>query len=136
MSDVLAQLHDHYKQLMLNKLLERKDIACKTTYHPREQIATVFSSFKEILKFTNNTITLYKLHQAINIANFIIHRRGKFALEICKWNCMPTIKKTWVGFKHFFRETHSKLWETTDLIIKDAGMCHAYMVSDVVAEVQ
>ena len=41
---VLAHLQEKYGQLMPHELLERKDIAKKTTYHPQDPIITVFSA--------------------------------------------------------------------------------------------
>ena len=62
----------------------------------------------------------------------IIYRIRKFGLEICKWNRMKKVQKTWVGFEQFFWMEHRKLRETTDLTVQDAGMHHANMVRNVV----
>ena len=43
---VLTYLQDNYGQLMPHELLERDDIAKKTTYNMRNPIATVFSTVK------------------------------------------------------------------------------------------
>ena len=91
---------------MPHKLLERKYIVNKTTYHPRYLITTVLSDVEEIIEFSNITNTSYTQHQAVNIAYCIIHRTVKFGLLISKWNFMPTVQKTWVGFKQFFQKMH------------------------------
>ena len=59
-----------------------------------------------------------------------------FELEIHEWNCMPTVQKTWVGFKQFFWTAHRELQETTDLTVQYFGMHHANMVRNVVAGLQ
>ena len=41
-ADVRVQLQENYGQLMLHKLLERRHIVKKMTYHFQEPIATVF----------------------------------------------------------------------------------------------
>ena len=46
MSDVLTQLQDNYGRLMPYELLKREEIVKKTTYHPREPTATLFSDVK------------------------------------------------------------------------------------------
>ena len=45
-SDVLNHPQDNYVQLMPHELLECEEIFKKTTYHPRDPIATVFYSVK------------------------------------------------------------------------------------------
>ena len=86
---------------MPRELLERKDIVKKTTYHPQDPIASIFSAFEELLRFAEITRTSYTKHQAVNIIYVITQRIGKRGLEICKWNCMSTIQNMWVGFKQF-----------------------------------
>ena len=109
---------------MPQKLIDCKDIVMKKNWNPHEPIATIFHAVKELLDFINITVTLYKQHQAVNIAYVIIHRTG------------PTVQKTLVGFKHFFRTAYLKLRETAYLAMQDAGMHHANMVRDVVAVLQ
>ena len=46
MADVLAHLHENYRQIMPHKLLKRKGMANKTIYHPHEPIASIFSIVK------------------------------------------------------------------------------------------
>ena len=75
-------------------------------------------------------------HQYLNISYVIIQRTGKFGLDICKWECMPPVQKTWVGFKQYFWASHRKLRDTTDLTVQDKGMHHANMVHNVVAGLQ
>ena len=70
---------------------------------------TVFSAVKELLNFSDITKPLYTHHQADNIAYIIMNRIGKFASAIREWDCIPTVQKTWVGFKQFFRMAHHKL---------------------------
>ena len=132
-ADVITHPQEKYGQLIPHELLERKDIIKTVTYHPQEPITAVFSAVKELLKFSNITGTSCKKHQALKITYVIIHRTGKFGLEISKWNCMLKSQKTWVWFKHFFRTAHQELRETTDLTVQDSGMNHANMVRDVVA---
>ena len=98
---VLTHIQDNYGQLMPHKLLEWEEIFKKTIYNPRDPIATVFSAVEELLEFANTTGTSYTLIQAFKISYVILHRAGKFGLEICKWNCIPEIQKTRVRFKQF-----------------------------------
>ena len=118
---------------MLHEILERKDIIQKTTHHPRELIAEIFYAVGELLRLSEITVTSYTQHQAINIYYVIIHRTGKFVLEIRDWNRMRTIQKTWVGFKQFFHTEHCKLLETKDLTVQYVLMNHANVVSDVIS---
>ena len=133
---VLTHLQDNYGHLMPHELLEREDIVKKTIYNPRNPIATMFSSVKELPKFSDITGTSYTQLQAVNIAYVIIHRTGKFGLSICEWNRMPEIQKTWVQFKQFFWTSHQELRKTYDLTVEYTGMHHANMVSYVVAGLQ
>ena len=100
---VLMHLQDNCGQLMPHDLLEREDIVKKTINNPRDPIAAVFSTVKELLKFDDITGTSYTQIQAVNIAYIILHRLGKFGLAIRKWNLMPAVQKTWVRFKQFSR---------------------------------
>ena len=109
MEEVLTHLQDNYGQLMPHELLEREDIVKKTTYNPQDPIATMFSAVKELLEFSNITGMLYTQIQAVNISYVIVHRTGNFGPEICEWNRMPTIQKTWVRFKQFFLTAHQEL---------------------------
>ena len=45
-ADVLTHLQYNYSQLMPHELLECKEIFKKTTYHPQDLIATLFSVAK------------------------------------------------------------------------------------------
>ena len=128
---------------MPHELLEREDIVKKVIYNPRDPIATVFSAVKELLEFANITGSSYTKFRAINIGYVILRRTGKFRLEICEWNRMPEVQKTWVFLTVFpdvsqqsFRTSHTELRETSDLTFEGAGMYHANMVLDVVAGVQ
>ena len=89
---------------MTRELLKRHGIVKKTTYHPRYPIATIFSTVKELLQFYEITGTLNTHLQSVNIAYVIIHRTGKFGLDICGWNIMTTSQKTWVKFKQLFSD--------------------------------
>ena len=42
----------------------------------------------------------------------------------------------WVGFKQFFRTTHSELRDKTDMTVQDEGMHHVNIVCSVVAGLQ
>ena len=114
---VLTHLQDNYGQLIPHNLLEREDIVKKTIYNPRNPITTVFSAVKELLDFTYIKGSSYTKLQAVNIAYAILHQTGNFGLAIHDWNRMPTIQKTWVQFKQFFRKSHRELKETSDLTI-------------------
>ena len=109
-------------------LLEQEDIVKKNIYNPRDPIATVFFTVEELLKFADITMTSYTQLQAFNIAYVILHQRGKFRLDICEWNCMPAVQKTWA---HFFCTSNKELRETSNLTVEDAGMHHANMVRDI-----
>ena len=100
MADVLIHLQETYSQLMPLKILNRKDISKKTTYNPRDSIATIFSSVEEIFEFANITGTAHTQHQSVNIAYVITHRTGYFRLDICKRNHMSTVQK--LGSNSFF----------------------------------
>ena len=132
-ASVLTHLQENYGHLMPHKLLEREDIVNKTINNPRNPITNVFSAFEELLKFINITRTSYTQLQVVNISYVILHRTGKFELEVSKWNFMPTIKKMWVCFKPFFLMSHRELREMSDVTVENAEMHHANMVSDVVA---
>ena len=56
---ILTHLQDNCGQLMPHVLLEWEEILKKTIYNPRKPIATVFSTVKELLEFTDITGTLY-----------------------------------------------------------------------------
>ena len=133
---ILMNLQENYDQLMPHELLERENIVKKTIYNPHDLIATVFSVVKELLEFTNITRTSYTQFQAINIAYVILHRMGKFGLEICKCNRIPEVQKTWVRFKQFFWTSHRDLIETSDITVEEAGIYHANVVCDVVSGLQ
>ena len=87
---------------MPHDLLEQEDIVKKIIYNPCNPITTMFSAVEQLLKFSNITVTSDTQLQEVNIAYFILHRTGKFGLEICKFNRMPKINKTRVQFKQFF----------------------------------
>ena len=108
----------------------------KNVYSPRDLIATVLSSFKELLEFSDITGTSYTQFQAINIAYIILHRTGKFGLAIFEWNRIPAVQKMWVCFKQFSRTSHRELRETSNLTVEYVGMHHANMVRNVVAGLQ
>ena len=72
----------------------------------------------------------------MNIAYLIIHKKGKFELEIHKWNCMTTVQRTWFRFKPFFWKSRQELQETSNLNVEDAEMHHANMVRNLVAGLQ
>ena len=132
-ADVLTHFQDNYGQLMPHKILEHEYIIKNMTYNHWDPIETILSAVKELFEFANITGTPYTQLQAVNIAYMIIHRTGKFGLEIHVWNCMPTIQKTWVWFKYTFCTAHRELQETSDHTIEDAGMHHTNMVHDAVA---
>ena len=132
----LRYLQDNYRESMTHEIIEREDIVKKTTYHTQDLIVTVFPTIKELLDFSDITGISYMQQQAVNIAYMIIHGTSKFVLEIHKWNRMPKIQKTWVGFKQFFWTAHRKLWETTKLTVQVVGMHHTNMVRNVVAGLQ
>ena len=100
--EMLTHLQNNYGQFMTHKLLERKRIVKKTTYHPQDPIASVLSADEELLKFADITRTSYTQDQVVNISYVILHRTVKFGLAICKWNHTTTVQKTWVKFKLFF----------------------------------
>ena len=52
---LLTHLQDKYSQLMPHELLEWEGIVKKTICIPRNLIATMFSSVKELLKFSDIT---------------------------------------------------------------------------------
>ena len=52
-ADVINHLQETFGQLMPHKLFERKEIVKKTTYHPQDRIAIVFSAVKELPEFTD-----------------------------------------------------------------------------------
>ena len=135
-ANMLTHLQENYEQLMPPELCERNDIFKKMIYHPRDLIATVLSSVKEILEFSDITGTSYTHLQAVNTAYAIIHRTGKFRLEIHEWNCTKTVQNTWVGFKQYFWTAHRELRKTSDLTVEDAGMHHSKMVRNVIAGLQ
>ena len=68
----------------------------------------------------------------MNIAYVIIHRTGKFGLDIKNWICMSTFQKTWVGFKQLFLTAHQELRETTYINVKYVGINHTNMVRNVI----
>ena len=102
LADMITHLQENYGQLMPCKLLERKDIVKKMTYHPQEPITSIFSAVKEFIKFSNITGTCYTKLQAVNIAYMIIQSTCKYGTAICEWDHMSTVQKTWVRFKNFF----------------------------------
>ena len=59
---------------MPHKLVKRKNIINKTTYHPQEPITNVFYSAKELLEFFDIIGMSYMQNQATSIAYVIIHR--------------------------------------------------------------
>ena len=134
--EVLIHLQENYGQLISYKLIEHNDIVKKTTYHFWYPIATVFSVIEELLEFAKIIVTSYTQIQAVNISYIIIHRTGKFGLDICKWNHMTTVQKMWVVFKHFFMMEHRELRKTSGITIEDAGMHHANMLRNVVTGLQ
>ena len=71
--------------------------------------------------------------QSVHIAYTIINSTGNFELVIRKWNLMPTVQKTWLGFKQFFWTAYHEFREITDLTVQDAGMHYAKRVCNVVA---
>ena len=79
---------------MPQDLIERKYIVKKTTYHPWDPTATVFSAVEEFLKFVDINGTSYTQEQAVNIAYMIIHRTGNIGSAIRKWNSMKTVQRT------------------------------------------
>ena len=83
---------------MTHELLKRKDMVKKTVYHPREPTVYVFFIIEELLDLAVISGTSYTQNQVINIASVIIQSTGKFSLVIRKWNSMPIVQKTWVGF--------------------------------------
>ena len=85
------------------KLLERKYIINKVSYHPCKMLVAIFSAVEELLKSAYITGTLYTQNQAVNIACVIIQSTGKFVLAICEWNYIPIVQNKWVGFKQFFK---------------------------------
>ena len=101
MVDVIRHLKEKYGKIITQELFEYKDTTKKTSYHTRKPIATVFFAVEELLEFANITRIWYTQHQAFSIDFMIIHSTGKFTLSINEWNCIPTIQKTWVGFKLF-----------------------------------
>ena len=135
-ADVLTHLQDNYGQLLSQELLERTEIFKKTSYHPHEPIASVFSTFKELLEFADIGGISYTQHHSANITYVVIHSTVKFSLSIHKYNFMPTVQKMWFGFKLFFRTAHRELQDTTYFTVQDVGMHHANMVCDVVSELQ
>ena len=96
-------------------------------------MATVFYAVEELLDLSDILGTSYTQIQAVNTAYVIIHRTGKFELEIHEWNRMTAKQKTWVQFKQFFQTSHWELRETSDITVEDAGMHHANMVHNVVS---
>ena len=92
--DVLTHLQEKHSQLMIHKILGRKDIVKKMTYHSQEPIATVLFTVKEFLGFDYITGKLYTQLQAMNILYVIIHRTGKFELAVNEWNHMTKVQKT------------------------------------------
>ena len=121
---------------MTHELLEREDIAKKTIYNPREPIATVLYAVKELLELDDITGTSYTQLYAVSINYVILHRMGKFGPEIREWNRMLEIKKTWVQFKQNLQTSHGELRETSNITVEDAGIHHANMVRNIVAEIQ
>ena len=129
---MLTHLQNNYGQFMTHKLLERKRIVKKTTYHPQDPIASVLSADEELLKFADITGMLYTQPQAVNITYVIIHRTDKFGLAIREWSCTKIVQKTWVRFKHCFWMAHWELRETSESTIEDAVMHNMKMVRNVV----
>ena len=128
----LMYLQDNYRESMTHEILEREDIVKKKTYHTQDLIVTVFPTIKELLNFSDVTGISYLQQQDVNIAYMIIHKTGKFVLEIREWNaCLQYKRRGWVS--RIFLTAHQKLWETTYLNVKDAQMHHANTVRNVVA---
>ena len=69
---------------MPHEFLEREDIVKKKIYNPCDPIASVLSSFEELLEFADITRASYTQLQAVNIAYVILHQTGKSRLEICE----------------------------------------------------
>ena len=101
-AEVIIHLQEKYSQLIPHGILKREDILNNMMYDPQYLIATVFYAVKELLDIVDITVTTYTQHQAVNISYTIIQRKVKFGLAIRKWDHMPTVQKTWVGFKQFF----------------------------------
>ena len=59
MVELLTHSQDNYGQLMPHELLEQEDIVRKMIYNSRELIATMFSSVKELLEFSDINVTSY-----------------------------------------------------------------------------
>ena len=55
--DVFTRLQDNYSQLMPHEIFENEGIFNKMMYHPRDPIANVFSTVKELLEFAEITKT-------------------------------------------------------------------------------
>ena len=106
LAGVLTYLQNNYGQLMPHDLLEREDIVKNTIYNPHNLMATVFYAVEELLDLSDILGTSYTQIQAVNTAYVIIHRTGKFELEIHEWNRMTAKQKTWVQFKQFFQTSH------------------------------
>ena len=51
----------------------------------------MFFALEELLEFSDITGTLYTELQAVNTAYTILHKTGKFRLEICEWNRITEI---------------------------------------------
>ena len=78
MADVLTHLQENYDQLIPQKILKDEEIFKKTTYHPRDPIATVFYDFEEILEFDNITGMSYTQQRSLKIVYVIINKTIKF----------------------------------------------------------
>ena len=101
-----------------------------------ELVGLVFSAVKELLEFSDITVTLYAQLHSVNIAYVIIHRTAssgwQFASGIACWQ----YRRRGCDSNIFFRTYHQDLRETSDLTVEDAGVYHFNMVCGVVVGLQ
>ena len=132
----MIQLQYNYRNLRPHEIFDREDMKKNTIYLTCNPIASVYTSVKELVEFSEITITPCNQIQAIKISYVILHHTSNFNIAIWEWNRQPQTNNTWINFKKNTRTLHQKLRVITDTTSEESGIIHAIMVWNISAGLQ
>jgi hypothetical protein len=136
---LLQYLLTVYGKITPSQLLHLEQETKIFAYDPITPIDVVFNQVEDLVEYGEMANCEFTMHQTVNIAYAILNRTTKFRESIQTWNCLPVLQKTWIAFKIHFREAHTRLQETGELTMEEAGYHQANLVEAIanrVAELQ
>ena len=94
---------------MPHEILSREESTKKTVYLTLEPISSVYTAVKELMGFSEITVTPYTYMLEIVIAYAILYRTVTFNITIQEWNRLPLANKNWKYSNFLFRTVHRKI---------------------------